>query len=276
MSSYGVAIVTNIRFGYHNTNVDAFTSVTIIQQETKWRTEMLIKLSLLSGDPDTIWHQWPSLLCQMMACYHYQTQYESNVHKNKVVTFIINNIEDYVFQGPFCLWTPFDAVILSHPYHKYSFESHQGCCWKFGVNENRIAIFAIYCAPQPIHFHYSSFAECGSLSVISKRSINIAFIPSLLFYISVPYCTSLNKYSNMRSAKDCSQYQSYTLVTYEPSLTLIKQPQWKMGLLPDTQNGILRMRRECRERFPRHRGLAIPTCITARAWRTCRGSCRDR
>ena len=28
----------------------------------------------------------------------------------------------------------------------------------------------------------------------------------------------------------------------------------------------LRMRRECRERFPRHRGLAIPTCITARAW----------
>ena len=26
------------------------------------------------------------------------------------------------------------------------------------------------------------------------------------------------------------------------------------------------MRRECRERFPSHRGLAIPTCITARAW----------
>ena len=27
------------------------------------------------------------------------------------------------------------------------------------------------------------------------------------------------------------------------------------------------MRRECRERFPRRRGLAIPTCIMARAWR---------
>ena len=26
------------------------------------------------------------------------------------------------------------------------------------------------------------------------------------------------------------------------------------------------MRRECRERFPRHRGLATPTCIMARAW----------
>ena len=30
------------------------------------------------------------------------------------------------------------------------------------------------------------------------------------------------------------------------------------------------------ESFPRHRGLAIPTCITARASRTCRGACRDR
>ena len=36
------------------------------------------------------------------------------------------------------------------------------------------------------------------------------------------------------------------------------------------------MRRECRERFPRHCGLAIPTCITARAWCTCRDACRDR
>ena len=36
------------------------------------------------------------------------------------------------------------------------------------------------------------------------------------------------------------------------------------------------MRRWCRERFPRHRGLAIPTCITTRAWCTCRDACRDR
>ena len=49
-----------------------------------------------------------------------------------------------------------------------------------------------------------------------------------------------------------------------------------MGLLPDTQNWGLRMRQECRERFPHHRGLAIPTCITARVWRTCRDACRDR
>ena len=33
------------------------------------------------------------------------------------------------------------------------------------------------------------------------------------------------------------------------------------------------MRRECRERFPRHR-LAIPICITVLAWRTCRDASR--
>ena len=47
-----------------------------------------------------------------------------------------------------------------------------------------------------------------------------------------------------------------------------------MGLLPDTENCALRMHRGYRERFPCHRMLAIPTCITARAWRTCPDACR--
>ena len=49
-----------------------------------------------------------------------------------------------------------------------------------------------------------------------------------------------------------------------------------MGLLPDTQNCGLSMHRECQGHFPRHCGLAIPTCITARASRMCRVACRDR
>ena len=36
------------------------------------------------------------------------------------------------------------------------------------------------------------------------------------------------------------------------------------------------MHRECLERFPRHRGLAIPAYITARVRRTCRDACLDR
>ena len=49
-----------------------------------------------------------------------------------------------------------------------------------------------------------------------------------------------------------------------------------MGLLPDTQNFLLRMRRECRERFPRHRlqrkplasdpGMHHGTCVTHVPW----------
>ena len=46
-------------------------------------------------------------------------------------------------------------------------------------------------------------------------------------------------------------------------------------LLPDTQNCVLRMRRERRECFPSHRGLAIPTSITARSSCTCRYACWD-
>ena len=37
----------------------------------------------------------------------------------------------------------------------------------------------------------------------------------------------------------------------------------------------LHMRRECRESFPCHRGLVIPSCITTCAWRTCHDACRD-
>ena len=49
-----------------------------------------------------------------------------------------------------------------------------------------------------------------------------------------------------------------------------------MGLLPDTQNCVLRMRRECRERFPRHRlqrkslisdpDMHHGTCVTHVPW----------
>ena len=51
-----------------------------------------------------------------------------------------------------------------------------------------------------------------------------------------------------------------------PSIVrMLSVTTYYMGLLPDKLNCGLRMRQECQERFPRHRGLAIPTCITARA-----------
>ena len=48
-----------------------------------------------------------------------------------------------------------------------------------------------------------------------------------------------------------------------------------MGLLPDIQNDGLCVCWECREHFLRHRGLAIPACITAHTRRTSRDACRD-
>ena len=53
-----------------------------------------------------------------------------------------------------------------------------------------------------------------------------------------------------------------------------QRPVW-YGPLARCENCRLRMCRECQERFPRHCGLAILTCITAHAWRTCRDAYRD-
>ena len=54
------------------------------------------------------------------------------------------------------------------------------------------------------------------------------------------------------------------------------RPRQPTGLLPDTKICGLRRHQEWRERFTHHCRLAIPTCITARAWRTCRDACRER
>ena len=54
------------------------------------------------------------------------------------------------------------------------------------------------------------------------------------------------------------------------------EPWCRNGPLARYANLRVRMRRKCRERFPRHHRQAIPTCITARASRTCRDACRDR
>ena len=83
---------------------------------------------------------------------------------------------------------------------------------------------------------------------------------------------------NMSRGIECNGY-SLTLVIF-----IISMAWYKLQQLQCVSNGSLsryaklqvRMRGECRERFSRHRRLAIPTCITARASRTCRDACRDR
>ena len=73
-----------------------------------------------------------------------------------------------------------------------------------------------------------------------------------------------------------SQWQLGSIQTYVKGYSHILPiyvtawTSWQIRKIP------VRMRRECRERFPRQRRWAIPTCITARASRTCRDACRDR
>ena len=63
---------------------------------------------------------------------------------------------------------------------------------------------------------------------------------------SEPGVDSLHKWSVVRKAFPCH-------VKYLYSIRLTILGARLMGLLPDTQTFALRMRRECRQRFPRHR-----------------------
>ena len=78
---------------------------------------------------------------------------------------------------------------------------------------------------------------------------------------------------------DKNQSIWYTLKKFDMS-TITGIPDFEtsttaMGHMPDKQNCVLCMRRECRERFPRLGWLAIPICITAHASRTWRDACQD-
>ena len=97
--------------------------------------------------------------------------------------------------------------------------------------------------------------------------------------IYYPYSAGLIQWhGGNASGMNLSEMSKYTrplnITTTIQSTT--KPCAYIMGLLSDMSNCELRMRRECRECFHRHRGLAIPTCITVRPSRTCRDACRGR
>ena len=122
-------------------------------------------------------------------------------------------------------------------------------------------------------FNINSFpSDCTLLSVIDiiARYVDCILVLRLMRHIArVPF-VSMYQISKMNQLL-CKSFPR----NCQQSL-LIFPVIWSMGLLPDTQNCGSRMRRESRERFPHYHGLAIPTCITARAWRTCRDACPDR
>ena len=135
---------------------------------------------------------------------------------------------------------------------------HRLYLWSFGINE---------------WFHSSFYRACDYLDMpvlkiyhVSRRAPrNLKLIQMFRLCHYFPCANSLLN----DSSEICLRLgYKYFVIYYQ----FCKH----MGLLPETYNCGLRMRLECRERFLRHRGLAIPTCITAHAWRMCRDACRDR
>ena len=81
---------------------------------------------------------------------------------------------------------------------------------------------------------------------------------------------------NLRRLSDRLRFIMGILIPVRLFKWMEAQMNWAMGLLLDTQNYWLRMRRECRERFPRHQlqrkplvsdpGMHHGTCVTHVSW----------
>ena len=125
-----------------------------------------------------------------------------------------------------------------------------------------------------------SLAICGQRNL--KKMIFVSFTgnwSTLIFVLLADSCNVFGVVGEGRLAIQPDYHMSrpcvnrfvsiykQTSVGHRPELVgvCLTDRRRFMGLLPDTKNCGLRMRRE---RFPRPCGLAIPTCITARAWRT--------
>ena len=110
------------------------------------------------------------------------------------------------------------------------------------------------------HAYWRCHRACAELEL---RLIYYWRGSSLIFMQIQPYCSI----SPQLTRNEC---EIMLVPSFHNSYTV------NMGLLPDMLNFGLRMRRGCRERFPRQRGLTIPVCIMARASCMCHDAYRDR
>ena len=92
--------------------------------------------------------------------------------------------------------------------------------------------------------------RCGKSPLISNA--NHVIVSNILFPSAKLICheNSFEELSKCNETLFCSKLTGGSEVCSNGPLTRYR----------------LRMRRECPERFPRHRGLAVPAYITTRAW----------
>ena len=102
------------------------------------------------------------------------------------------------------------------------------------------------------------FLRSYNRSSLSPAAILKSLIKVIILITCFGALKKSNKYGmNYLSAKFGTFRQMWTiksiLIPKGPDYSLFGEWLSQMGLLPDTENCWLRMRRECRERFPRHR-----------------------
>ena len=125
------------------------------------------------------------------------------------------------------------------------------------------------------HMTYISQGEsCENLGHLNLYRGILLYYHMIVIY-AIPIIITVTLYARIIKVLVAS-IETAKDMTGQVALQCTKTRDQYMGLLPDTQNCGSRMSRECRERFPRHCRLAIPTCIKARVWRPCRDTCRGR
>ena len=137
------------------------------------------------------------------------------------------------------------------------------------------------------NIHENMITACVILTVVVKSVLanSVAFRQRTVQYMTVLHtalqweaCNILRIHKNTRNtiASWVSQRATCAVCCMTISFKIDFYKHLSDGPLARYAILRVRMRRECRERFPRHCKQAIPTCITARASRTCRDACRDR
>ena len=140
--------------------------------------------------------------------------------------------------------------------------SHFWWCTKVRV----LFIFATVTSNFSTHEYHLAIVDIKR-TIRQHKFISYSVICNLKLFLKL--CRKDASYRQADATLILLDGEHFQLLTYHQCwLTKIALLTPCMGLLPDTLNYELCMCREGRERFSYHRGLAIMTCITARASRT--------
>ena len=210
----------------------------------------------------------------ILSCVVFITCIPTPLGQRNDTTFCISSTDDLGFNPPFSQ-TPFN---LYYCYNDLSYSFYFAADINFGFALHNLRHLYTFLGPVLLVQRDGITGLFANDSTAFKWKLCCHCLKCLwqchvatgsCFYAAVCSLPSTNALSLSLSSsrrRQITTWPGYRWVTWI----------WRHGPLARYVKLRVRMRRECRERFPRHRRWAIPTCITARASRTCRDACRDR